>query len=101
MKQINTTSYATDLSEFHKISDVKVPVPLRMPGNVIEHIPIVFEVWGKETRFKAIPFCSKANRVLTNLPDSIDFQVIEDEVTTLKTQYRDIARDIMKVLMVQ
>ncbi|MFD3004027.1 hypothetical protein ACFS7Z_26990 [Pontibacter toksunensis] len=98
MKAQNLTSNAVYQTNLPKTGDVVVRVPYKKPGNVVEHLPVAFVVFGNRTSFKAIPLCSTEDQRIVNLPLSIDFKVTEGRIITDQQHHTDLAEDILKQL---
>ena len=89
----------SDLPGYHKTAVIKVPVPFRMPGNVIEQLFIDFEVLVNGSFYRAIPLCNKQDKIKTMLPDHIDFERRGGRIIAVKNQYKLIADDIISGLI--
>ena len=85
-------------SEYQKIGIVIVSVPYRQPGNVIEHIPISFEVYQDGSLFKANAIVSEEKARLINLPAYIQFKVKGGKTYCKNAKYKFVAFDIFKEL---
>lgn len=78
-------------SKLSPLAVVSVAAPYRKPGNVIEHLPVRFEVFRRGRRFTAVPFCSEADKRLANLPDVLMFE---------KSRYNVICKSAADVFLV-
>jgi len=77
---------------------VVVDVPLRKPGNVIDNIPIEFEVFHRNNLYTAVPRCSEEMMTLLNIAEIISFRIVNGAVVTQKPKFKQLAEDILNVL---
>ena len=56
-----------------KISSVTVPVAHYQTNDVITKKDVVFAISRENNRFKAIPLISKESRLMTGLPEELEF----------------------------
>lgn len=99
MKPSTSENNKNNLSDYHKAAVIKVPVPFRMPGNVIEQVNIDFEVLVNGNLYRAIPLCSKEDKTKTMLPDYIEFERKGGRTIASNKKYQFIADDIAGGLM--
>ena len=81
------------------VTKISLPVAYRMPGNVVEHIDVEFEVEQTMNYFRVSPLCDEVRRRLTGLPTSFSFEVIKGQVVTRYINLYDLIQDIIKKLL--
>jgi hypothetical protein len=57
----------------NEISSVTVPVAHYKPNNVITEEAVAFTISRQNNRFKAIPWLTKEERLMTGLPEELEF----------------------------
>ncbi len=72
-----------------------------MPGNVIMHKNIEFEIFQTGNQVRAVSLCDEATRCLLNVPREIVFEVVGGKLINKKTRLTDISRDIVEALSSQ
>lgn len=82
------------------LSTVRINVPYRRPGNVVEHLPVFFTVWKDENNFKAFPLCNEEIQRVLNLPDALRFKLRHGEVYAHKHSYEEVAKEIAEELKI-
>lgn len=87
-----------------KITNVKIFIPYKGPGNIVKQNLVEFEVYALDGRYKAVPLLNEHERRIANLPHELlfthengkpvsqrgsfdgNFHAIEDIVHELKKQ---------------
>src|SRR4051812_22868281 len=62
-------------ADMHKIAAFSINVKYRQPGNVVEYLPVEFEIYQDGNYFEAIPLPCSKTRTLTNLRNEYTFQL--------------------------
>ena len=62
-------------AEMHKVAEFSINVKYRRPGNVVEYVPVEFEIFRDKEYFKAIPVETEESKRLTDLPKQVLFQI--------------------------
>jgi hypothetical protein len=78
---------------------VVVEVPYRKPGNVIEHLPIEFEIFQMNNHLTAVPRCSEEIMRLINIGKTIRFKIVKGDIVVEKPRLKQVAEDIFNVMV--
>lgn len=73
-----------------KLDAVRIPVPLRGPGNTIRQKEVEFEVYLVAGHFEAVPTCSTQDRVLANIPPQLAFEYHDGRPRSLRANDRNM-----------
>lgn len=84
-----------------QVAVVSVAVPYRKPGNVIEHLPVQFEVFYNGSKLSAVPFCNENVRRLTALPEVLRFEVERSGLVCKRLHLATVAQDIMATVALE
>ncbi len=82
-------------SEMYKIAYFSINVKYCRPGNVVEYIPVEFEIFRDGIFYKAIPL---QTTILTNLPKELLFQVKKGKVSDFHPGEEEVVEDIVNKL---
>lgn len=80
-----------------KIATITVNVPVRLPGNAIDHRKVLFEVFGNNP-FSAVAKQDAATARITALPKELKFSVKDDWVTCRSSRFKYVAVDLFNEL---
>ncbi len=80
------------------LGSVNIPVPFRMPGNVIRYQPVEFRVYQTMNFFRTEPLCGPETRRILNLPEQINFEVFKSKVISSNPHYAEIGQKIIETL---
>jgi hypothetical protein len=83
----------------HKIVNLQIKVKYKKPGNVIEYIPVEFEVFRKGEHLEAVPLINANSRLLTNLPNEILFQVKNGKIKCCTPGREEVVSDLAKKMI--
>ena len=61
----------TEEKNIYTVRHVMVDVPYRLPGNVVKHYPVEFQVHTSGNMLWAIPLCNEIVKCMTALPEKI------------------------------
>lgn len=61
----------TEEKNLYSVRHVHVDVPYRLPGNVVKHIPVEFQVHTSGNTMWAIPLCDEIIKRMTGLPERV------------------------------
>jgi len=86
-------------AEMHKIAYLNINVKYRQPGNLVEYIPVEFEVFRDGEIYRAIPLQSIETRILTTLPDELTFEITEDKILNHIPGKEEVVEDIVSKLV--
>ena len=67
-----------------RLAEVTINVPYKSAGNVIRQKEVVFEVYYNDAQYSIIPRLSEAERRLANLPETLEFQIVDGKVFSSK-----------------
>jgi hypothetical protein len=81
--------------EMHKIAEFTIKVKYRCPGNVIEYIPVEFEVFKDGEWYKVVPLLDAKTRLLTDLPAELFFQLKNGKITRCSNKQKEVIEDIV------
>jgi hypothetical protein len=79
----------------HKIAECEVKVKYRRPGNVVEYLPVKFEVFREGECYKAVPLQDTSIRILTNLPRQIFFHLKNGKVVQCSRGQQEIMEELV------
>jgi hypothetical protein len=82
-------------ADMHKIAEFSIDVKYRLPGNVVEYLPVEFEIFQDRNYFKAIPLPCLETRTLTNLRNEYTFQIKNGKTYNCKNGTGEIIDDII------
>lgn len=82
----------------HKIAEFSINIKHRRPGNVVQYIPVEFEVFLDGEYYKAIPLQSAQSSLLTNLPNELLFRVEDGKIYNCTRRTEEIVEDIVNQL---
>lgn len=84
-----------------KIDAVRIPVPLRGPGNTIRQKEVEFEVYRVDGHFEAVPTCSVQERILANIPAQLAFEYSDGRPRSLRPNdgNRQVINDLVQELV--
>jgi hypothetical protein len=60
-----------------RLDDIIINVPFKSAGNVIRQKEVTFEVYCDNEQYSIKPILPDADRRLANLPDALDFQLVD------------------------
>jgi len=86
-------------AEMHKIAYLNINVKYRQPGNLVEYIPVEFEVFRDGEIYRAIPLQSIQTRILRALPDELTFEITEDKILNYIPGKEEVVEDIVSQLV--
>jgi len=69
-----------------------------MPGNVVKHKDVTFEIFQHLNHVRAIPLCNEHTRRILNLPAEIVFHLVGDVVIGARPALRNVSRKIAEAL---
>jgi hypothetical protein len=77
-----------------QVAMLTVFVAYRKPGNVIEHLPVRFNVFRYGSRYTAVPLCNEAQKRLTALPNELLFTVLNGNVVCRHAGFTTLSQEI-------
>lgn len=83
----------------HKIAEFVVNIKYRRPGNVVEYLPVEFEVFIDQGYYRAIPLQSSESKLLTNLPKEMTFEIKDGKICNCNKGPEELVRDIVRKLI--
>jgi hypothetical protein len=83
-------------ADLHKIADLSINVKYRQPGNVVEYLPVEFEVFKDGNFYKAVPLPGVETRTLTNLLNEYVFQINNGKACNCKQGSEEIIDEIVR-----
>ena len=86
-------------AEMHKISEFPIDVKYRQPGNVVEYLPVEFEIFQDGNYFKAIPLPGFETWTLTDLRNEYTFQIKNGKTYNCKKGTEEIIDDIVNKMV--
>ena len=85
--------------EMYKVAEFSINVKYRRPGNVVEYLPVKFEIFRDGEYYKAIPLQDFQTRILTNLPKALKFEIKEGKIYNYTTDKEEVVEDIVNKLL--
>lgn len=85
-------------ADMHKIAEFCINIQYRQPGNVVEHVPVEFEVFMDGENYRAVPLQNFETSVLTNLPNELIFEIKDGKICNCKKGTEEIVEDIVSKL---
>jgi len=86
-------------AEMHKIANFHVNVKHRHSGNIVEYIPVEFEIFEDGKYLKAIPQQCLQTKALLQLPNELLFAVKEGKICHRESCKDEITADIVDKLV--
>src|SRR3954452_552212 len=86
-------------SDMHKIAEFCINIKYRQPGNVVEYLPVEFEVFIDRGYYKALPLQNSQTKLLVNLPDELIFQIKDGKICNYINGTSEVVEDIVKKLV--
>src|SRR5437764_1273920 len=83
-------------ADMHKIAEFYINVKYRQPGNVVEYLPVEFEVFKDGDYYRAIPLPRFEVKTLTNLPCEYTFQIKNGKPYKCQKGTEEIVDDIVR-----
>ena len=83
--------------EMYKVAQFSIDVKYRRPGNVVEYLPVKFEIFRDGEYYKAIPLQDFQTRILTNLPKALKFEIKEGKILNYSAD-KEVVEDIVNKL---
>lgn len=83
----------------HKIAEFCINVKYRRPGNVVEYLPVEFEVFIDHGYYKAMPLQNSETSLLTNLPTELLFEIRGGKICNCKKGTEEIVEEIVSKLV--
>ena len=84
--------------EMYKVAQFSIDVKYRRPGNVVEYLPVKFEIFRDGEYYKAIPLQDFQTRILTNLPKALKFEIKEGKILNYSAD-KEVVEDIVNKLL--
>ncbi|HLL42617.1 MAG TPA: hypothetical protein VK369_05725 [Segetibacter sp.] len=84
--------------EMYKVAQFSIDVKYRRPGNVVEYLPVKFEIFRDGEYYKAIPSQDFQTRILTNLPKALKFEIKEGKILNYSAD-KEVVEDIVNKLL--
>ena len=86
-------------SEMYKVAEFSIDVKYCRPGNVVEYLPVEFEIFRDGEYYKAIPLQDFQTRILTNLPKALKFEIKEGKIYNYSIDKEEVVDDIVNKLL--
>jgi len=86
-------------AEMYKVAEFTVNVKHRQPENVVEYIPVEFEIFRDGEYYKAIPLQDTQTRILTTLPCELVFEIKDGKIINYTQGKEEVVEDIVNKLV--
>jgi hypothetical protein len=86
-------------AQMHKIANIRVAVKFRRPGNVVEYLPVEFQILKDGEYYRALPLQDLQSRLLTNLPRELLFKVKKGIIYNYKAGTETVVQEIVNKLV--
>jgi ABC-type dipeptide/oligopeptide/nickel transport system ATPase component len=82
----------------HKIAEFCINIKYRQPGNVVEYLPVEFEVFIDHGYYRAMPLLNSETELLTNLPKELTFEIRGGKICNCTKGTEEILEEIVAKL---
>lgn len=91
----------TEEKNIHTVRHVMVDVPYRLPGNVVKHYPVEFQVHTSRAMMWAIPLCNEIVKRMTALPEKIVVSLEKGKPVLLPADKGTIKEELVSAIASQ
>ena len=89
----------TEEKNIYSVRHVRVDVPYRLPGNVVKHFPVEFQVHTSGNSMWAIPLCNEIIKRMTALPERVVIRLENGKPVLLPADKGTIKEELVTAIV--